>query len=124
MLPENAWQRVHRQPAVVADGPPSGHRWPGHRGYREQAVGLVIIVIAVRSLTLGDITRSQHDDLFDESSTTSLVIQTLLWTTAIVVVFSYLSMRRFNSQRCGELSVAISSAAFGVGRSGRNGLSP
>jgi ABC-type multidrug transport system permease subunit len=58
---------------------------------------VTILINAVRSLTLGPISQAQRDDLFNGASTTSLVIQTLLWTVAILVVFSYLCIRRFNS---------------------------
>ncbi|MGX7677457.1 ABC transporter permease [Jatrophihabitans sp. DSM 45814] len=58
---------------------------------------VTIVINAVRSLTIGDVSEAQRQDLFNGLSTTSLVIQSLLWTLGIGLVFGYLSVRRYNS---------------------------
>jgi ABC transporter DrrB family efflux protein len=58
---------------------------------------VTIIINAVRDLTLGTVTSAQRAQLFAGQSTTSLVIQSLLWTVGIGLVFGVLSVRRYNS---------------------------
>ncbi|MDQ6784192.1 MAG: ABC transporter permease [Actinomycetota bacterium] len=55
------------------------------------------VINAVRDLTLGNVTPAQRHALFAGQSTTSLVVQALLWTAAIGLVFGYLDVRRYNS---------------------------
>ena len=55
------------------------------------------VINAVRSLTIGDVSSAQRQALFAGQSTTTLVIQSLLWAAAIALVFGYLAVRRFNS---------------------------
>jgi ABC transporter DrrB family efflux protein len=55
------------------------------------------VIDAVRDLTLGNVTQAQRHQLFDGQSTTSLVVQSLLWTVGIGLVFGYLAVRRYNS---------------------------
>jgi ABC-type multidrug transport system permease subunit len=58
---------------------------------------VAIIINTVRDLTLGTVTPAQRAQLFAGQSTTSLVIQSLLWTVGIGLVFGFLSVRRYNS---------------------------
>jgi ABC transporter DrrB family efflux protein len=58
---------------------------------------VTIIINTVRDLTLGTVTPAQRAQLFAGQSTTSLVIQSLLWTVGIGLVFGFLSVRRYNS---------------------------
>lgn len=55
------------------------------------------VIDAVRALAIGNISVAQRTALFAGQSTSSLVIQSLLWSLAIGLVFGYLSVRRFNS---------------------------
>lgn len=55
------------------------------------------VINAVRSLTLGDVTQAQRDQLFAGKSTLTLVIESLLWALGIGLVFGYLCVRRYNS---------------------------
>jgi ABC transporter DrrB family efflux protein len=55
------------------------------------------VIDAVRDLTLGDVTALQRQQLFDGKSTTALVVQSLLWTVGIGLVFGFLAVRRYNS---------------------------
>ncbi len=66
------------------------------RGFADhQPVSLVIN--AVRSLTLGDLPTPVRQQLFAGQSTTSLIVQSLIWTAAIASVFGFLAVRRYNS---------------------------
>lgn len=58
---------------------------------------VTIVINAFRSLTLGNISPRLREQLFAGQSTQSLVVQSLLWTAGIGLVFGYLSVRRFNS---------------------------
>jgi ABC transporter DrrB family efflux protein len=55
------------------------------------------VINSVRDLTLGDVTAVQRRALFAGQSTTSLVVQSLLWTVAIGLVFGALAVRRYNA---------------------------
>ena len=66
------------------------------RGFADhQPVSLVIN--AVRSLTLGDVPAPVRQQMFAGQSTTSLIVQSLIWTAAIASVFGFLAVRRYNS---------------------------
>jgi len=66
------------------------------RGFADhQPVSLVIN--SVRSLTLGDIPAPVRQQLFAGQSTTSLIVQSLIWTVAIASIFGFLAVRRYNS---------------------------
>ena len=58
---------------------------------------VTLLINAVRSLTIGDVSTAERRQLFAGQSTSALVVQTLLWALAIGLVFGYLSVRRFNS---------------------------
>lgn len=58
---------------------------------------VTIVINTVRDLTLGNVSAAQRLELFAGQSTTSLVIQSLLWTAGIGLFFGYLSVRRYNS---------------------------
>ena len=58
---------------------------------------VTIVINAFRSLTIGDVTAAQRQQLFAGQSTSSLVVQSLLWTLGIGLVFGYLCVRRYNS---------------------------
>ncbi|MDQ2839378.1 MAG: ABC transporter permease [Actinomycetota bacterium] len=55
------------------------------------------VINAVRDLTLGNVTTAQRHTLFAGQSTTALVVQSLLWTAGIGLVFGFLAVRRYNS---------------------------
>ncbi len=55
------------------------------------------VINAVRDLTLGNVTAAQRHVLFAGQSTTSLVVQSLVWTVAIALIFGYLAVLRYNS---------------------------
>ncbi|HEY1990485.1 MAG TPA: ABC transporter permease [Acidimicrobiales bacterium] len=55
------------------------------------------VINAVRDLTLGNVTAAQRHQLFAGQSTSTLIIQSLLWTVGIGLVFGYLALRRYNS---------------------------
>jgi ABC transporter DrrB family efflux protein len=55
------------------------------------------VINAVRALTIGDVTSAQRHALFAGQGTTSLVIQSLLWSAAIALVFGFLAVRRYNA---------------------------
>lgn len=55
------------------------------------------VINAVRSLTIGDVSSAQRTELFAGQSTSSLVIQSLLWALGIGLVFGFLAVRRYNS---------------------------
>lgn len=55
------------------------------------------VINAVRDLTLGNVTAAQRHQLFAGQSTSTLIIQSLLWTAGIGLVFGYLALRRYNS---------------------------
>jgi ABC-type multidrug transport system permease subunit len=68
------------------------------RGFaNHQPVSLVID--AVRDLTLGNVTTAQRRELFAGQSTTSLVLQSLIWSSVIGCVFAFLAVRRYNSTK-------------------------
>ena len=56
-----------------------------------------IVINAVRSLTLGDISGPVRHQLLAGQSTASLIVQSLIWTAAIALVFGFLAVRRYNS---------------------------
>lgn len=56
-----------------------------------------IVINAVRDLTIGDVSALQRQALFNGTSTTSLVLQSLAWTVGIGIVFGSLATRRYNS---------------------------
>lgn len=56
-----------------------------------------IVVNAVRSLVLGDISPQARDLLFAGQSTTSLILQSLAWTAGLILVFGWLSVRKYRS---------------------------
>ena len=58
---------------------------------------VTIVIDAVRDLTLGNVTVAQRHQLFAGQSTTALVVQSLIWTVAIGLVFGSLAVRRYNS---------------------------
>jgi hypothetical protein len=65
------------------------------RGFaNHQPVSLVIN--SLRDLTLGNVTPAQRAQLFAGQSTTTMVVQALLWAVGIGIVFAYLSVRRYN----------------------------
>ncbi len=55
------------------------------------------VIDTVRDLTLGNVTVAERHQLFAGQSTTSLVVQSLLWAAAIGAVFGSLAVRRYNS---------------------------
>lgn len=55
------------------------------------------IINTVRSLSIGDVSASEREQLFAGQGTGSLIVQSLLWTLAIGAVFSVLCVRRYNS---------------------------
>jgi len=55
------------------------------------------VINLVRDLTLGNVTQAQRHQLFAGQSTTALIIQSLLWSAGIGLVFGYLAVRRYNS---------------------------
>ncbi len=55
------------------------------------------VIDAVRALTVGNISVAQRQALFAGQSTSSLVIQSLLWAVGIGLLFGYLAVRRYNS---------------------------
>jgi ABC transporter DrrB family efflux protein len=57
---------------------------------------VTIVIDALRDLTLGDVTAIERRALFDGQSTTALVVQSLIWTVGIGVVFGFLAVRRYN----------------------------
>jgi len=58
---------------------------------------VTLVIDAVRDLTLGNVTASQRHQLFAGQSTTALVVQSLVWTAGIGLVFGFLAVRRYNS---------------------------
>ena len=56
-----------------------------------------VVIYALRDLTLGNVTAAQRHFLFAGESTTSLVVQSLLWAAGIGVIFCFLAVRKFNS---------------------------
>ncbi len=57
---------------------------------------VTIVINAVRSLTIGDVSAQERQVLFNGQSTSSLVGQSLLWALGIGLVFGYLAVRRYN----------------------------
>ncbi len=55
------------------------------------------MINAVRSLALGDVPPPVRQQLFAGQSTASLVVQSMVWTAALALVFGYLAVRRYNS---------------------------
>jgi ABC transporter DrrB family efflux protein len=55
------------------------------------------VINTVRDLTLGTVGPAQRQQLFAGQSTTSLVVQSLVWTAAIGLTFGFLAVRRYNS---------------------------
>jgi ABC-2 type transport system permease protein/oleandomycin transport system permease protein len=66
------------------------------RGFAEHQP-VTDVINAVRALTLGHVTPALRTQLFAGQSTESLVLQSLLWSAAIALVFGFLAVRRFNS---------------------------
>jgi ABC-2 type transport system permease protein/oleandomycin transport system permease protein len=58
---------------------------------------VTIVINAVRALTIGNVSSAQREQLFAGQSTSSLVIQSLLWAIGIGLVFGSLAVRRYNS---------------------------
>ena len=58
---------------------------------------VTIVINTVRDLTLGNVTEMQREALFAGTSTSSLVLQTLIWTLAIGGIFGALAVRRYKS---------------------------
>ncbi|HVX44704.1 MAG TPA: ABC transporter permease [Mycobacteriales bacterium] len=56
-----------------------------------------VVVNAVRSLVLGDISPQARDLLFAGQSTSSLVLQSLAWTAGLTIVFGWLSVRKYRA---------------------------
>lgn len=56
-----------------------------------------VVVNAVRSLVLGDISSEARDMLFAGQSTSSLVLQSLAWTAGLTIVFGWLSVRKYRA---------------------------
>ncbi|PZS02831.1 MAG: ABC transporter [Pseudonocardiales bacterium] len=54
-----------------------------------------VIINAVRSLVLGDISPSVREALFAGQSTVSLVLQSVAWTAGLILVFGALSVRKY-----------------------------
>lgn len=57
------------------------------------------VINAVRDLLLGNVGVAQRQHLFAGQSTTALVVQSLIWSAGIGLVFGYLAVRRYNSTR-------------------------
>ncbi|MDX6208014.1 MAG: type transport system permease protein [Frankiales bacterium] len=55
------------------------------------------VINTVRDLTLGTVGPAQRSQLFAGQSTTALVVQSLVWTVGIGLVFGFLAVRRYNS---------------------------
>ncbi|MCW2522259.1 MAG: type transporter, partial [Frankiales bacterium] len=58
---------------------------------------VTLVINAVRSLTIGDVSAAQRAELFGGQGTTVLVLESLAWTAGIGLVFGYLATRRYNS---------------------------
>lgn len=56
-----------------------------------------VVIFAVRDLSLGNVTPAQRQFLFAGQSTTSLVIQSLMWAAVLGAIFCFLAVRKFNS---------------------------
>ncbi|MGI8697271.1 MAG: ABC transporter permease [Mycobacteriales bacterium] len=54
-----------------------------------------VIINAVRSLVLGDIPPSVRQSLFAGQGTVSLVLQALAWSAGLILVFGWLSVRKY-----------------------------
>lgn len=57
---------------------------------------VTVVIDAVRDLTLGDVGPAARHALFAGQSTSALVVQSLIWTAAIGLVFGALAVRRYN----------------------------
>lgn len=57
-----------------------------------------IVINALRSLTIGDISPELREQLFAGRSTSELIVLSLVWTVVIAVVFGSLAVRRYNNQ--------------------------
>jgi ABC transporter DrrB family efflux protein len=55
------------------------------------------VINTVRDLTLGNVGPAQRQELFAGQSTSALVVQSLVWTVGIGLVFGTLAVRRYNS---------------------------
>ncbi len=58
---------------------------------------VTILINTVRDLTLGNVSPMQREALFAGQSTSSLVLQSLIWTLAIGGIFGALAVRRYKS---------------------------
>ena len=58
---------------------------------------VTVVINAVRALTIGNVSAAQRAQLFAGQGTGSLVVQSLLWSAAIALVFGFLAVRRYNS---------------------------
>ncbi|HET9689647.1 MAG TPA: ABC transporter permease [Acidimicrobiales bacterium] len=58
---------------------------------------VTLVIDAVRDLLIGDIGPAQRALLFAGRSTTTLVVESLLWAVGIAVVFGVLAVRRYNA---------------------------
>jgi ABC-2 type transport system permease protein len=56
-----------------------------------------VVVNAVRSLVVGDISPEARQALFAGQSTTSLVLQSLAWSIGLIIVFGWLAVRRYRA---------------------------
>jgi ABC transporter DrrB family efflux protein len=56
---------------------------------------LTIVVNAVRSLSLGDVSPQVRQELFSGASTTTLVLEALAWTVGMFVLFGAIAVRQF-----------------------------
>lgn len=54
-----------------------------------------VVVNALRSLVIGDISPAMRDGLFAGQSTLSLVLQSLAWTAGFTLVFGWLAVRKY-----------------------------
>jgi len=58
---------------------------------------VTIVVNAVRSLVLGDVSPAAREGLFQGASTTSLVLQSLAWSAGISAIFGFLAVRKYRN---------------------------
>lgn len=56
-----------------------------------------VVINAVRSLIIDDLSPAARQALFDGASTTSLVLQAIAWTIGLGAVFGWLAVRRYKN---------------------------
>lgn len=56
-----------------------------------------VVVSAVRSLVVGDISGVARQKLFAGQSTLSLVLQSLAWSAGLIIVFGWLAVRKYRN---------------------------